>query len=131
MVNKVVAHYRNGRLVKGTSFDVDPDKPKFHVTTEDQDIVEVKLADLKALFFVKDLKGNPEHREGQAVDPADARARSAKRLDILFDDGERLAALAMSYSPTRVFFFVLPVDPGSNNIRILVNRAAVTSVSFA
>jgi len=131
VVNKVVARFLDGRVVKGTSLDVDADKPKCHVITRDQGIVEVQLADLKALFFVKDLEGNPDHQEGQTVDPADPRARSAKRLDILFQDGERLVALAMSYSPKRPFFFVLPVDPASNNVRILVNRAAAKSVSLS
>ena len=32
------------------------------------------------------------------------------------------------YPPNRPFFFVLPMDPGSNNIRILVNRDAVRTI---
>ena len=34
----------------------------------------------------------------------------------------------MRYPPVREFFFVLPVDARSNNLRILVNRAAVVRI---
>jgi hypothetical protein len=37
--------------------------------------------------------------------------------------------MAPTYEETQPFFFATPVDPNSNNIRILVNRAAVTSVT--
>ena len=35
MANEVVAHYLNGRIVKGVSLDVDPGRPKFHVRTDE------------------------------------------------------------------------------------------------
>jgi hypothetical protein len=33
------------------------------------------------------------------------------------------------YPPVRPFFFVLPADARSNNVRVLVNRAAVKRMS--
>jgi hypothetical protein len=125
MANKVVAHYLDGRVIKGVSLDVDAERPTCHVRTADKGPAEVKLADLKALFFVKDLAGDPAHHEGTAVDPGDVRTRGACRIAVEFGDGERLVGLTVRYPPVRSFFFVLPADPQSNNIRILVNRAAV------
>jgi hypothetical protein len=130
LANEVVARYIDGRIVKGTCLDVDPGRPTCHIKTVDQGkMVEVKLADLKALFFVKDYAGNAAHQEGTAVDPADARGRSFSAIDLQFKDGERIVGLTARFPPIRPFFYVLPVDTKSNNIRILVNRAAVVKIT--
>lgn len=125
-MNRVVAHLFTGQLVKGQSFDVDPAKPRCHVRT-DSGAVEVKLANVKALYFVRSLEGNPDRSDVQAPDPADSRNRGATKIEITFTDGERLVAYTNRYPPRGKFFFVVPVDPASNNIRILVNQAAVRS----
>jgi hypothetical protein len=130
LANEVVARYIDGRIVKGTCLDVDPGRPTCHVKTVDQGkMVEVKLADLKALFFVKDYAGNAAHQEGTAIDPTDARGRSFSAIDLQFKDGERIVGLTARFPPVRPFFYVLPVDAKSNNIRILVNRAAVVKIT--
>ena len=129
--NNVVARFVDGRTIKGISLDVDPNKPKCHIKTADQGMVEVKLSDLKALFFVKDLAGNADHQEANAVDAQDARLKGAKAIEIKFRDKERLVGLTNRYPPLGNFFFMLPADGASNNIRILVNRAAVSSMGVA
>ena len=128
MANKVVAHFLDGRIIKGVSLDVDIERPTCHIRTGDQGTIEVKLVELKALFFVKDLAGNPAHEEGAAVDSSDARARGAHRIAVEFADGERVVGLTVRYPPVRKFFYILPADAQSNNTRILVNRAAVTQM---
>jgi hypothetical protein len=35
------------------------------------------------------------------------------------------------YPPNRPYYFLVPVDSGSNNIRILVNAAAVVAIEAA
>jgi uncharacterized protein DUF6982 len=125
MANEVVARYIDGRVVKGTCLDVDPTRPTCHIKTPEQGMVKVKLAELKALFFVKDMVGDSTHQEGTAVAPDDARARSFAGIELQFRDGERVIGMTARFPPVRPFFFVLPADTGSNNIRILVNRAAV------
>lgn len=128
MRNKVVAHYQDGRLIKGTTLNVDPTRPTCHVKTVDDQQAEVVLSELKALFFVKDLDGNPSYQEKKQPQADDARARGSQKIDLHFNDGELIAGFSNNYSSTRSLFFVLPVDPWSNNIRILVNRAAVVKV---
>ena len=130
MANEVVARYIDGRMVKGTCLDVDPARPTCHIkTVETGKMVVVKLTDVKALFFVKNFAGDSAHQEAAALDPGDARARSFSLIEVRFKDGERIVGLTARFPPIRPFFFVLPVDTASNNIRILVNRAAVASVS--
>jgi hypothetical protein len=125
VANEVVAHYLDGRVVKGISHDIDPARPTCHIRTADQRPIEVKLTDLKALFFVKSLAGEPKHEEGTTLDAGDQRARGAYPIEVQFADGERVVGLTVRYPPVRPFFYVLPADVRSNNLRILINRAAV------
>jgi hypothetical protein len=128
MSARVVARYQDGRLVKGISMDVDPARPSFHVRPPEGKTVEVKLTDLKALFFVRTLDGNPERKEVLKADPADSRARGSTLVSLRFTDGEEMMGLTIRFPPNRPYFFIVPVDPASNNIRILVNRDAVASM---
>ena len=63
MSDRVVARFANGSLVKGVSINVDPARTSCHVRSGDGIVHEVRFADLKALFFVKSLDGNPAHDE--------------------------------------------------------------------
>ena len=127
MKNDVVAHFLDGRLVKGTSLDVAPNRPRCHVKTAEQ-MVEVELGKLKALFFVRDLEGDREYREANTPDPEDMRLRGTKGIEVRFHDGERLVGLTNRFPPTQQYFFVLPIDANSNNIRVLVNKFAVETI---
>ncbi len=129
MANEVVAHYLDGRVVKGISLDVDPGKPKCHIRPTGQGTIEVKLTELKALFFVKDLVGNSRQNDILELEPSDGRARGSFPIEVEFVDGERLVGLTVRYPPIRPFFFILPADARSNNLRVLVNRAAVKRLS--
>jgi uncharacterized protein DUF6982 len=129
MANEVVAHYLDGRVVKGISLDVDPGRPVCHIRAAGQGPLEVKLTELKALFFVKDLVGNSGRSDLLKLEPDDGRARGAYPIELEFADGERLVGLTVRYPPVRPFFFVLPADSRSNNLRVLVNRAAVKRMS--
>lgn len=128
MSNKVVARYRDGRTVKGTSLDVDAGRPSCHVRTSDGKTVEVQLRDLKALFFVRSFEGDAARDESRTPDPQDLRSRGSMLLSMTFEDGEAMVGLTIRYPSSRPFFFVLPVDPKSNNIRMLINRDAVVSM---
>ncbi len=130
MPNLVVANFLDGRIVKGTSLDIDPGRPVFHIRT-DTGMETLRLAEAKALFFVRSLTGDKDRSDVQQVQPEDVRARGAARVELVFKDGERILAFTNRYPPPGAFFFVVPVDPGSNNTRILVNAAALASVRSA
>jgi hypothetical protein len=127
MAQTVARHRRP--LLKGVSMDIDPAKPTFHVRPQQGGpAVEVRLNDLKALFFVRSLEGNAQYNEATALDPADPRARGSILVRMRFADGETIVGLTFHYPPNRPFFYVNPVDPKSNNIRILVNRSALKTI---
>lgn len=130
MPNYVVARYSDGRLVKGSSLDVAQDRPKFHVRQDDGTMTQVVLADLKALFFVKSLDGNSAHVEGQEIDAVDPRLRGSRVVEVTFHDGEKIVGLCTRYPPKGPSFFLVPVDSDSNNVRILVNSAALKGIAL-
>jgi len=127
MPQKVVAHFIDHTIVKGTSVDVDPGKPRCHIRTE-TGVLEVDLSQLKALYFVKDFGGRPEYDEQRAAQQGDSRLRGSHAVKLTFVDGEPLHALMNRFPPNRPFYFVVPIDAASNNERILVNRDAVVAV---
>ena len=127
MTNIVVARFADGRVVKGSSLDVDPKRPFFHVSTPEGEMVVVAIADLKALFFVRSLSGDSSHVYGDEIAPTDTRMRGARLVEVTFKDGEQITALSLRYPPNQAFFFLTPVDSSGNNIRVLVNRTFVES----
>ena len=129
-MNHVVARFRDGRVIKGSSLNVDPNRPTLHVRTA-AGAVEIRLVDLKALFFVKDIEGNPAHNEATVPSPGDPRLVGAKRVAVKFEDGETVIGMVHRVPPVGKFFYMVPIDPKSNNIRILVNRAATLKIAEA
>jgi len=130
MSNKVVARFVDGRILKGSSFDVDPNRPKCHLREADGTMTQVQLADLKALFFVKDMAGNPAHVEGRDIAAVDPRLRGTRLVEVTFQDGERIVGLTTRFPPNKPYFFLVPVDSSSNNLRVLVNGEQLRDVTL-
>lgn len=131
MSNQVVARYRDGRVMKGTSLDLDPAKPVFHLRPPGEKAIEVTLNDLKALFFVRSLEGDAARHEDYTPDPQDPRGRGSILVRLVFGDGEVMIGHTIRFPPNRQYFYITPVDTKSNNIRILINRDAVVSLEQA
>ena len=121
----IVAHFIDGSVKKGQSLDVDPKRPTCHLKTETGGMIEVSLADTKALFFVRSVTGDSTRNEARDPLPGDSRLMGARRVRVVFADKEEIVGLMNRYPPITPYFFMLPIDPTSNNVRILVNRAAV------
>lgn len=129
--NLVVARLRNGDVVKGYTRDFFPDRPLFHVLPKGGQVAfAVKTADLKALFFVRDLLGNRMRNKGRRFPAVDQGPQTGRRIAVLFEDGELLVGYAQTYSADKAGFFVFPADSQSNNIRVYVLRAATRQVKL-
>lgn len=128
-ISKVVAHLLDGSMVKGTTRDFFPDRAMFHVQPMDGTAArDVYVRDLKALFFVRDLQGTNGRRRLNGFRPdLDLRAQGT-RIAVHFLDGELLCGYTLSYAPGRDSFFMLPVDGGSNNLRVYVAAKATLEV---
>jgi hypothetical protein len=64
-MNKVVLRFADRRILKGTTADFFPGKDVFHLMVigapVEEKPIEAWIKDLKAVFFVKDFAGNPQH----------------------------------------------------------------------
>jgi hypothetical protein len=128
---KVVVRYGDGRVVKGMTQDFFPNKDRFHLrsdTTASEEPAEVLIRDLKAVFFVKDFDGKPGYNERKEYNNGDK--AQGRKVEILFVDGEKLVGSTLGYDPNRLGFFLFPVDPESNNMRVFAVTAAVKNVRY-
>ena len=128
-LNRVVAHFINGRLLKGTTQDFFPNRPSFHLQPADGgQAVEVRCKTLKGLFFVKEFAGDAKRRDLRGFLAAPGETARGKKIAVRFKDGELLCGYSLSYLPDREGFFMFPSDGGSNNLRIYVIAAATVEV---
>ncbi|MBN1471323.1 MAG: hypothetical protein JW925_06055 [Syntrophaceae bacterium] len=131
-MNKVIARYTNGNMIKGTTADFSPMKDLFHVSDSSAAAgtkpVEIKTGDLKALFFVKDYAGNPNRSKSNEFDPAHPPV--GRKIKVVFRDGEVLVGTTTGYQPGRPGFFLVPADTGSNNERCYIVTVATKEISF-
>jgi hypothetical protein len=129
--SKVVARFRDGRLVKGYTYDFHPTSPRLHVFPDPGAAAaptRVAVAELKALFFVRDHAGDAAYHERKHF-LRDEHA-TARRVEVVFHDGEVLVGVADAFAPGDAGFLLDPVDPRSNNLRLFVVTAAVRAVHF-
>jgi len=125
--NRVVARMLDGHPIKGTTSNFSPTRPKFHVSTPAGKVLEIQLGQVKAIFFVKSLDGNKTYREKKDFNGTKGFGR---KIRCEFRDGEVLTGFTPAYDPTKLGFFLTPVDPQSNNERIFVVTSATKRVTF-
>jgi hypothetical protein len=117
--NKVVVACLDGRRLKGHVYDFSALKDHCRLFPEADSPqhmgTDLAFKDLKAIFFVKDFAGHSGHHDLNDLSPGHGRA-----LEVTFNDGERIVGTTEAFNPQRTGFFISPVDPDSNNIRIFV-----------
>jgi len=130
--NKIVARYLNGQVMKGITSDFMPNKELLHLLPENappnSKPLPITLKDLKALFFVKDFKGDPQYQEKKEFGPTQAVA--GRKIKVVFSDGEVLVGTTQGYQPGRPGFFLFPADSKSNTDRCYIVSTSVKSVSY-
>jgi len=126
----VVVKYVDGKVIKGFVQNFSPTKDWFHLTPVDKasgGTIEVLMRRLKAVFLVRDFNGDPQYHERKNYHLGEN--PSGIKLEVTFTDGEVIVgSTQLSYDPKRPGNFIVPVDPGSNNIRVFVVSSAVKSV---
>jgi hypothetical protein len=131
-MNKIVARFADGRMLKGFTADFVPTKDRFHVSVAEAPAgskpIQVEVKDLKALFFVKDFAGNAIHRDRNEFDPT--RPPAGRKIKVLFKDGEVMIGTTVGYQPGRAGFFLVPADPEANTERCYVVSGAAESITF-
>jgi hypothetical protein len=131
--DKVVAHYKDGKILKGHTKDFDPNENAFTLQPylQGEAPITVEFEDLKAVFHVRTFEGNPNHGPatedvGEIREPRFVQAMSRGRKTLLeFKDGERMWGFAEGVEHSHPGFFFFPTDPESNNLRVYVVRTAL------
>ena len=127
----VVARLSSGLVLRGTTVDFNPDRPTLWITPDGGGRgVEIKVADLKALFFPRAASApSPAARiqsgeSGRGPHPE----RDGKRIVARFRDGEVMTGYALSYRPEKNGFFLFPDDPDTQHEKIFILAAATIEV---
>ena len=128
---KVVVHYASGKIVKGFTQDFLPNKDRFHLRpalkpSGEGPPVEILVKELKALFFVRDFAGNAQHVDRKKY--VEGEHPTGKQVEVTFADGEVMVGSTLGYDPNRPGFFVFPVDPKCNNLRVFAVTSSVKKV---
>jgi hypothetical protein len=122
----IVAHFKDNRILKGKTSDFFPNKPDFNLETIEGKTVNIPLEELKAVFFVKDYKGDRQRKDNynETIPGAGLKIR------VKFSDGETLIGYSLNHFLARHGFFMRPADSKSNNERIFVITSAVETIEF-
>ncbi|MGE5206912.1 MAG: DUF6982 domain-containing protein [Chlamydiota bacterium] len=125
--SKLVVACLDGRRLKGYVFNFSPVRERFRLFPEANSPPDagkdVELADLKALFFVRDFAGNPQYREHY-----DVNGGRGRRLEVTFKDGEKIIGTTEAWTSQKLGFFLFPADAMTNNLRIFVVNRNVAQV---
>jgi len=127
----VVVRFMDGRILKGTTRDFAPNKPKFHLFPwgeEGDRALDIIVGALKAIFFVKSYEGDRQHVTDNSFAEAKGQGR---KIMVTFKDDEVLAGFTMGYNPKNQGFFLIPADQDCNNSRVYVVNSAVKKVEPA
>lgn len=125
---KVIARFNDGRIVYGYTNDFHPSKNQLHLSPNPRqgDSTYIPLAQLKALFFVREFMGDPTR-----VDSRDfLEAPQGRKVEVTFRDREVMVGSTLGYRGEGHGFFIHPADPGSNNLRVFVTAAGTQRVRF-
>jgi hypothetical protein len=129
----VVARFRDGRIIKGFTQNFFSTKGLFHVFPVDDPSGEgrrISVRDLKAVFFVRDLTGDPGYNEEKKFD--EEKKPRGHRVEVTFVDGEVLVGstlgYSMKYDANRLGFFLTPADPKSNNMKVFAVTDSVEKI---
>jgi hypothetical protein len=130
---KAVVHFIDDIIVKGYVTNFNANRPSFHIYYDITDSslnqpTQMEMKEIKAIFFVKTFEGDKEYAERNEFIEGDRLL--GRRVEVTFIDGEVIRGSTIDYDPLHIGFFLIPVDPGSNNIQIFVVSNAVMKISF-
>jgi hypothetical protein len=119
-LSKVVVGFLNGSRGNGYVCAFPPPEDSFTLLPEADPLhgtgVKVAMKDLKAVFFVSEFPGSPEHREVQRP----YTPLATRRIEVAFKDGEKIVGRAAGYDSQQIGFFLFPAYAMDKNIRIFV-----------
>jgi hypothetical protein len=124
----LVARYEDGRVFRGAAISLDCSAGMFMMDVlsgpGETGPTEFQTRGLKALFGVADLAGDPRRIDARSFQGS----RPLEAAVVRFHDGETIVGIIPDFDPNSEGFYLVPIDPGSNNIWCYVMSAAVEEV---
>lgn len=130
---KIVVKFKDGKIIKGWTTDFGQNKETFHLHPLEEygeDIIVIKILSVKAVFFVKDYKGDKNYRKVRTFNGGPKGIPCERKIIIIFKDGENFYGTTHGYNPEKKGFFVYPIDPKDNSDRVFVVNPSVDSVKI-
>jgi hypothetical protein len=128
--HRVVLRSMDGQLLHGYSNDFYPDRTCFQFSPRigcpAGERMLVPIGRLKAVFFVRDLRGDRQRVDAQAFD----HKPRGRKVQVTFRDGEVMTGSTLTYKPNAQGFFLVPATTQDNNVRVYVVTAAVRHIRF-
>lgn len=127
---KLVVHFKNNRVVKGTTYKLDPNSLGFYLVPMepegDEDRKYIHFSDLKAIYFVRDFEGKFDRSEAAQDYPAEG-----QESKVAFEDGEIIEGRTLHhFDPSCLRFFLKPKENKGNNISVLIERSALKGLEI-
>ena len=137
--DKVVIHVRDGKILRGRLIDFSQEDNRVQIDVEAESSEgpgEIKISDLKAIYFVRSLTGNKAYRRKRYFQLPN---KKGHRIMIRFKDGEILCGfiegdfpweggfLKSNHSDPKGFY-MFPADPDGNNMKIFIVVAAAEDI---
>jgi hypothetical protein len=128
---KVVIHFRDGSIRRGTIASFPPHGTRFVLNIAGRaETRDISLHDLKAVFFVKELRGLPDYRESKKFPSRGKSDGLSGRVRVVCADGEILVGYCDEYRANQPGLFLYPPDRRSNNERVYILAGAIEKLEF-
>lgn len=119
---KIVLRMKDGEMRKCSVYtQFSSAFKKIKVVTVEGKVESVDLADLKAIFFVRDFAGNPDYKAHQSLKEDSPKA--GKIVKVTFHDGETLKGRVLNLAEERPGFYMFPLDLRDNNEKVYIVRS--------
>lgn len=130
MEEKVVAHFKDGKTLRGLTQDFHPGSENFHLLPSEGGGMPttIRVDDLKALFYVKEW--GAARRSIERAKKFAMESSLGKKTVVEFHDGERVWGFSQGYARDKKGFYFYPADPAENNIRVFIVNSAVKDIRF-
>ena len=126
---KVVVHFLDGRLLRGYGKFFFRGQDMIRLLDLKRRTVRILLEEVKAVFFVRRLRGRKDYHEAKRF--SSASPKFGRKVEIVFRDGEVIKGRALDYKPEDRGFYLKPSDPKSNNEMVFVPLTALRRVKVA
>ncbi|RPI26776.1 MAG: hypothetical protein EHM61_10690 [Acidobacteria bacterium] len=128
-LQKVVLHHRTGAITLGFAYQTDFGEDIKIITREGKEQT-LPVYDLKAVFFVREFKGDPKYEEIKFLVKMPVSPTVWVRAQ--FSDGEILEGRVSNGLDllTQPGFYLSPSDRETNNLRVFVVKSALASFAI-